>query len=200
MLGDWKWSQRYQSGVFFQLAPQTRQQFSAILSGLSEVFRLKRSGSELWRMCVIHSHSFVFAMHLLERWRDVCRDQVNAGIYACLYLTRLLFEEALPRSPSPHGGFINVICKSMPFCFGFDLWWICPIYLLCIFVLFSICVHVRCMHLSAMLYTLMHLQLYMHTHTVTHWHVMLNSAQWTLTGPWLELMKNYINGGCWSLD
>ncbi len=34
------------------------------------------------------------------------------------------------------------------------------------------------------------------THTHTHWHVMLNSVQWTLTGPWLELMKNYINGGC----
>lgn len=39
-----------------------------------------------------------------------------------------------------------------------------------------------------------------HTHTDTHCHVMLNRVQWTLTGPWLELMKNYINGGCWSLD
>ncbi len=144
MLGDWKWSQRYQSGVFFSARTPNMKQFAAILSGLSEVFRLKGSGSELWCMCVIHSHSSVFALLLLERWRDVCRDEMNAGIYACFYLTRLLFEEALPRSLSPHGGFINVICKSMPFCLGFDLQWICRFYLLCIFVLFSICVHVCC--------------------------------------------------------
>lgn len=80
--------------VFSARTPNMKQ-FAAILSGLSEVFRLKGSGSELWCMCVIHSHSFVFALHLLERWRDVCRAEMNVGIYACLYLTRLLFEEAL---------------------------------------------------------------------------------------------------------
>ncbi len=79
--------------VFSARTPNMKQ-FAVILSGLSEVFRLKGSGSELWCMCVIHSHSFVFALHLLERWWDVCRDEMNAGIYACLYLTRLLFEEA----------------------------------------------------------------------------------------------------------
>lgn len=105
----------------FSARTSNMKQFAAILSGLSEVFRLKGSGSELWCMCVIHSHSSVFALLLLERWRDVCRDEMNAAICACFYLTRLLFEEALPRSLSPHGGFINVICKIMPFCLGFDL-------------------------------------------------------------------------------
>lgn len=178
MLEDWKWSLRYQAG-FSVHTPNTTAIYNHSQWALWSVY------IELVRIWALE-HVYVFCSYssvnlcivLLERWRDGCLWRWDE--YACLYLTSIFFEEALLLSPFLHGGFINVICKSMPFCFAFDLWWICCIYLVCIFVLFSICVHVYCMNLFEMLYTLMHLQLYTHTQTHT-----AMSCLTECSGPWL---------------